>query len=270
MKTLKRYWFMGLTFFKINVRAGLEYPAYLIGWLISNPLQFIFGLITIKVVISQFQPLGGWEFGQVVFLYGLGVMSHGLSVVFFIQTWYMDYSVTQGDFDRMLVRPLNVFFQFCFDYFNFIGITDLIPGTIIFIYGCVSSGFSITFINLLKLLLVISGATVLRGGIYLITGSLSFWIQRTHQIIDVHLRLFDYTMRYPMNIYPQIIQSIFTFVLPIGFICFYPAGELLSIDTGFTLPGSFCVWTFAVGIGVFILGNILFNMGLSRYESAGS
>jgi ABC-2 type transport system permease protein len=42
--------------------------------------------------------------------------------------------VTQGELDRFIVRPLGIFFQFCFDKFNFIGFTDLIPGLCIFIW----------------------------------------------------------------------------------------------------------------------------------------
>lgn len=270
MRTLARYFSMAIAFLKINIRSGFQYPAYLIGWLFSNPLQFLFGLITINVIISNFQPLGGWTFGQVVFLYGLGIISHGLSIVFFIQTWSMDHAVTGGGFDRMIVRPLNVFFQFCFNYFNFIGITDLIPGTIIFIYGCIASGFNFTFINTIKLIITIIGATMLRGGIFTITGSLSFWVKRTQQLIDVNLTLFDYTVRYPMSIYPQILQGLFTFIIPLGFLSFYPASELLNIKTGFTLPGSLCLWTFGVGIGVYLLGMALFKLGMTKYESSGS
>jgi len=270
MKTLQRYTYMALSYLKFNIQRGLEYPAYLISWLICNPMQFFFGILTIQVVISNFQPLGGWEFEQLAFLYGLGVLSHGLSIVFFIQTWYMDYMVTQGEFDRMMLRPLNVFFQFCFMEFNFIGFTDLIPGLILFTYGLISVGFAFSFINILKLLIVIIGATLLRGGIYTLTGSLSFWIQRTHKLVEINLGLFDYTMKYPLSIYPKIIQAVFTFILPFGFVCFYPASEFLNMETDFDFPGSFCVWVLVIGVFVYFLGIKLFNFGLKRYESSGS
>jgi len=255
---------------KFNIHAGFQYTAYLIGWLLSNPLQFLFGIITVGVVTSRFQPLGGWTFGQVVFLYGLAIISHGLSVVFFIQTWYIEYYVTDGQFDRMIVRPLNVFFQFCFEFFNFIGLTDLIPGVIIFIYGCIASGFQFTLVNAVKVIAVIVGATFLRGGIYTVFGSLAFWTKRSGPLTEVNLALFDYTTKYPMNIYPKLIQGLFTFLIPMGFVAYYPASELLSIGEGFIFPGSLCVWALVVGIGVFLLGMLLFVTGMKRYESSGS
>lgn len=270
MKTLIRYIKMARVFSKINIQCGLEYPAYLISWMLSNPLQFLFGIVSVKVVIDQFHALEGWSFEQILFLYGLGIISHALSVIFFVQTWNMDYMITSGEFDRMLVRPLNVFFQFCFININFIGFTDLIPGIIIFVYGCIASGFSASFINIIKVLLVIIGATALRAGIYTISGSIAFWTKRSRALVDIHLKLFDYTTQYPMSIFPKIIQGVFTFVFPLGFISYYPSSEMFGINTGLSYIGSLCVWAFAIGIGFYILSMQVFRIGLRRYESSGS
>ncbi|MEA4833078.1 hypothetical protein SDC9_84074 [bioreactor metagenome] len=270
IKKLKRYFEMMLVYSKYNIQSSLEYPAYLIGWVFSNALQFAFGVITLNVITSNFQPLGGWTFNQVVFMYGLGIISHGLSVVLFVQMWYMDYSVTEGEFDRLLTRPLSTFFQYSFSNINFIGFTDMIPGIIIFIYGCISIGFSCSFINIIRLILVIVGATLLRGGIYTIIGSLSFWVKRTNKLIDVSLQIFDYSNKYPISIYPVILQSVLTFLIPVGFICFYPASEFLNIETTFHIPGSLCLWTLFIGIMTYIISIVIYHCGIKSYESSGS
>jgi ABC-2 type transport system permease protein len=160
----------------------------------------------------------------------------------------------------MLVRPLNVFFQFCFDYFNFIGFTDLIPGVTIFIYGCIASAFQFTFTNTVKLIIVIIGATLLRGGIFTITGSLAFWTKRSRSLIDINLTLFDYTMRYPINIYPNLLQGIFTFIIPLGFISFYPATELLNIKTGFNK-------TEVMDMNPILLARVRTSVGLNEHRN---
>lgn len=261
---------MAGVFLKYNVQAELEYPLHLISWLISNPMQFFFGIITVQVVIANFSDLGGWGFEQIAFLFGLGIISHGLSIVLFIQTWGMGYHVTQGTFDLMLTRPLNVFFQFCFLYLNFIGITDLIPGVIIFIYGCSAVKFDFTLINTLKLAITIIGATALRGGLYTMAGACAFWLKRSGGLIGMTNALLDYSMKYPFTIFPRAVQVVFTFILPISFICYYPAAEFLGKPTGFNIPWSYSVWTLIIGIAVYLIGMSVFNIGLRRYESAGS
>lgn len=270
MNTLRRYLFMAKTFFVINVQCGLEYPAYLLGWLISNPLQCVFGIVTVKVVVDNFHTFAGWDFHQLAFMYGLGVVSHGLSVVLFVQTWGMDSMATSGGYDRMMLRPLNVFFQLCFMYFNFIGFTDMIPGVMIFIYGCVTTGFQPTLLNLFNLLLVLTGATLIRGGIYTLNGALSFWVKRTAQLVGVYMQLFNYTEQYPLQIFPKILQWLFTFIFPIGFISFYPAGSFLHKAAPFSLRGDLCLWTLLIGLFIYFLSMAVFQRGLRRYESSGS
>ena len=102
--------------------------------------QFIMGFAIIKFVVESFGEINGWNYGQLAFLYGLSVISHALSMIFFVQGWFMGYYVIEGDFDRYLTRPLGVLYQFFFTNINIFGVTDLIPGILVFIYGCVKAG----------------------------------------------------------------------------------------------------------------------------------
>ena len=90
----------------------IEYPSNIAGWLISNPLQFIMGFAIIRFAVESFGQINGWSYGQLAFLYGLSVISHALSMIFFVQGWFMGYYVIEGEFDRYLTRPLGVLYQF--------------------------------------------------------------------------------------------------------------------------------------------------------------
>ncbi len=71
--------------------------SFLINWLISNPLQFIVGFATIKFVVEAFGEINGWNYGQLAFLYGISAISHALSMIFFVQGWFMGYYVIEGE-----------------------------------------------------------------------------------------------------------------------------------------------------------------------------
>ena len=112
------------------------------------------GFAIIKFVVESFGEINGWNYGQLAFLYGLSVISHALSMIFFVQGWFMGYYVIEGDFDRYLTRPLGVLYQFFFTNINIFGVTDLIPGILVFIYGCVKCEVTV---NLLFILQVFAG-----------------------------------------------------------------------------------------------------------------
>ena len=248
----------------------VEYPANIAGWLISNPLQFIMGFAIIKFVVESFGEINGWNYGQLAFLYGLSVISHALSMIFFVQGWFMGWFVIEGDFDRYLTRPLGVLYQFFFTNINIIGITDLVPGLIVFVYGCVKSGVHASFMFVIQVMIMLVGATLIRGGIYIFMGSTSFYSLSAAEFGRYTQEIMDKTTMYPISMYPESMQFILTYLIPIGWVSFYPVSSLLGIDNGISSGMINAFITLAVGILTMILAGAFFNMGLKKYESAGN
>jgi ABC-2 type transport system permease protein len=72
--------------------------------------------------------------------------------------------------------------------------------------------------------------------------------------------------RYPLTIYHPVLRALLSWVLPFGFVAFYPA-------TGFLGRGEFRAYfwgTPIVSAAVFALGLAVFQAGLRRYRSTGS
>lgn len=255
---------------KMAVMTVIEYPSNILGWLISNPLQFILGFATIKFVVSSFGEINGWTYGQLAFLYGLSVMSHALSMIFFVQGWFMGYFVIEGEFDRYLTRPLGVLYQFFFTNINIIGVTDLIPGICVFVYGCVKSNFHLTLVNVFLIIVMLIGATLIRGGIYILLGTTSFHTRSAVDFGQYTQEIFDKTTMYPISMYPESMQFILTFIIPIGWVSFYPVSGILGIASSRYYGPMGAIITLLVGIIVMIVSGLYFNMGLKKYESAGN
>ena len=150
VSSIRHYVSVAACFARLAIQRQLEYPLFLFSWLIMIPIQYFSGIWMLKIIVDRFQPLNGWDFPELTFLYGLGLISHGIFVVFFINTWHIDHMVINGQFDRLLLRPMNVFFQLVASYVNFIGVIDCIPGIIIFIYGCQLAGFEWTALTSLS------------------------------------------------------------------------------------------------------------------------
>jgi ABC-2 type transport system permease protein len=270
MKKIKYYLSVGMYFIKTSIQSGLEYPLNLLGWCLATPIQFIIGFATIRFVVEQFSTLNGWGYEQLAFLYGLSVISYGLSVILFVQTWYMGNFIIYGEMDLFLLRPMNVLFQFLFMEFNLVGIADLIPGTLVFIYGCFKVNFSVSLDNIFLLVITIIGGTLIRGAVWLLCGSCSFWTKSSFDFIRFTQELFNRTTMYPLTIYPKSIQIIFTFILPLGWITFYPATTILAKSGGFVLPIGMPMMTLIIGIICFSLACAVFCRGMKLYESSGT
>jgi ABC-2 type transport system permease protein len=270
MSALRHYYSVAACFARLAIQRQLEYPLFLFSWLMMIPIQYFSGIWMLKIIVDRFQPLDGWGFPELSFIYGLALLSHGIMVVLFINTWHMDHMVINGAFDRLLLRPMNVFFQLVASYFNFIGLIDLIPGTIIFLYGCHLVGFEWSAANIVKLILVIIGGVLIRASLFIMLGTIAFWTKRNASMVGFTLAMLERATMYPLGIYPYLIQVLFTFLIPIGFISFYPSAEFLHKANGFHLPTNLAIWTPVIGIVCFLLSQQVFKFGLKNYESSGS
>ena len=227
------------------------------------------GFAIIKFVVESFGEINGWNYGQLAFLYGLSVISHALSMIFFVQGWFMGYYVIEGDFDRYLTRPLGVLYQFFFTNINIFGVTDLIPGILVFIYGCVKCEVAVNLLFILQVVVILVGATLIRGGIYILLGSTSFHTRSAVDFGQYTQEIMDKTTMYPLSMYPESMQFILTYLIPVGWISFYPVSALLGIDSAYSamlVP----LITLGVGILVMLVAGAYFSMGLRKYESAGN
>ncbi|ACS99309.1 ABC transporter permease [Paenibacillus sp. JDR-2] len=271
VSTIKHYVSVASCWARLAVQRQLEYPLFLFSWLLMIPIQYFSGIWMLKIIVDRFQALNGWDFPQLTFLYGLGLISHGIFVVFFINTWSIDHMVINGGFDRLLLRPMNVFFQLVASYVNFIGLIDCIPGIIIFLYGADIAGFDWTLANIGKLILVLIGGILIRAALFTSLGTIAFWTKRNGSMVGFALTMLERATMYPLSMYPYFLQALFTFIIPIGFISFYPAAEFLNADSGgLDLPLSFALWTPLVGVICFLIAGGIFKFGMKNYESAGS
>jgi|GEM_PF-1487257 len=131
-------YYLGVMFynFRLEILKELEYAIYSIAWLIMIPLSAFSGYYVLWLMTQQNGNINGWTIGELAFLYGLSMFSHAFQDMFFIQTRFIDYQILEGSFDRALLRPMNVFFQFCTENLNICGLYDLIPAIALFAYGC--------------------------------------------------------------------------------------------------------------------------------------
>ena len=268
--TLAHYLSVTIYSIKMALLTIVEYPSNILGWLLSNPIQFLLGFAAIRFAVEQFGEINGWNYGQLAFLYGISVISHALSMIFFVQGWFMGFYVIEGEFDRFLTRPMSVLYQFFFTNINVFGLTDLIPGILVCLYGCVKTDFPFTVSNAVGILVMLTGAVLIRGGIYILLGSTSFWTKSANDFGQFTQEIFDKTTMYPLSMYPESLQLILTFLIPIGWVSFYPTSELLGIEHSFS-TGNMGVWiTLGVGIITMLITGFVFQTGLKQYESAGN
>ncbi|HEX3077118.1 MAG TPA: ABC-2 family transporter protein [Lachnospiraceae bacterium] len=266
MKKMKRYIHLykvfATQFMKSLIQSKLDFVIGLLGFLLTQ----IFGIIFLSLIFKQIPDLNGWNFKQLVFIYGFAQIPRGIDHFLTDNIWMLSMRmVIRGEFDRYLLRPINPFMQLICEKFQADAVGELLVGFILVGISIINGCIEITFLNILLFIVSIIAGAIIYTSIKLFFASLAFWIKDSIAILQAAYEMSDFA-KYPVTIYSKPIQGILSVILPFAFVAFFPAsyfltGISLAKTIGLEVVISFITW---------IIAYATFNRGLRIYESAGN
>jgi ABC-2 type transport system permease protein len=261
---MQRYASLYGLFLQQHVKRLAEYRMGFLFSMAALLFEHVASLTTIWIILRQVPALNGWRFREVLLIYGLAIFSQAGAQMFTEQIWIVGIYIRDGAFDRLLVRPINPLFNLLANGFDLAGLCNfLVGGALILITGQTLGIFSVPF-NLVYLGVSLISGAVIFFALNLITASSAFWIidsiPVTGAVFENHL-----FAQYPLSIYPRLIQFLLTWIIPYGFVSFYPASFLLGHAMG---PIVFA-GPLVAGV-LLVIGYRLWLVGLGRYEGTGS
>ena len=255
------YWYFLIQRFKILMEYRLN---FFIGATSTAILQAA-SLAAIWVVMRQIPSLNGWSFYEVILVYGLLTMGESITHMFADNLWTIGWNyVRSGDFDRFLVRPIDPLFHLLADRFCHDGIGNLITGAVLVGVSMQQLDIELTPLRLVYIIISVLSGGLIFIALNLITATSVFWIMESIPVTQMIFTMNEFA-KYPLNIYHSSIRILLTWIIPYGFVSFYPAGYLLGRDVG---P---LVWLSPLVALVFIfIAYRIWLFGLRHYSSTGS
>ncbi|MFQ7846979.1 MAG: ABC-2 family transporter protein [Sellimonas intestinalis] len=166
--------------------------------------------------------------------------------------------------DTFLVRPASPFIQMLGQVMHFQAILSMAVYVGILVWSIRGIGLSIGVREIILLIEYIICGTMINSGIYTIFNTLNFWIVQGDDIAVLVQTCREF-VKYPLQVFPTAIQGLFTYILPLGFVAYYPVLGLLGktrMPVMILLP---CVAVLTV-----VIASVLWRMGLKGYNSTGT
>lgn len=260
-----------MRFYTIYLKSMFEYRLAALTDMFTNIITYSAMYLGIWILLDRFKVIQGWTLYEVMFLFNLNMVSYGLSS--FIFRWPMlglEQMVQRGEFDIVLIRPMNPLLYIILRRPIHAYVGHMILGTIVFVICFANLDIQWTLIKVIFLVFAIMGAVLIHSTMYLIIGTLSFWIVRTYSVFSTLMYSFRNFIDYPISIYGKVIQVLLTFVIPFAFVNFYPAQYFLDRKGDTLFHPILQYGTPVVGIVLFLLAYKFWTIGVNRYESTGS
>ena len=214
---------------KSQVMYRTDFLIGLIGTLAYNGLF----LSSIGIITACFGSIGGFNSAQMVLLYSIFEISHGL-FGFFLQnmTAHLNRLVYDGTLDIYLTRPCAVLLQMNGKKMNYMAFIDLFIGIVCFLAVADKAGVTCSILKAFMLpVFILSGMTIefslalLMNCGTVISPSLRSLYGTYHQLVLI-------SQRYPLHIFTGALQGLLTFAFPLGFVNYYPTLYLIGYEQG--------------------------------------
>lgn len=260
-KYIKLYFY----YIKMNIKKMIQYKTDTVIGIISNLLIQVSSIIFIWTIFLNVKELSNWTLYEIVLFYAVFTICKGLNNIFFDNLWIVGKEfLRKGTFDVLLVRPANELFQIIGSKIQFEGVGTLSLGFASLVFAIKGISISIGIKEILLLLVSFVIGTILIAGINLIFTVSSFWVIKSNNIIWMVYSFSDFA-QYPLEMFGLGISFVLTYILPYGFVGYYPVCVILG-----KLPTYYMIYEVMITMSISIVSIVLWKLGLKKYESVGN
>ena len=253
------------TLFKVNVQMSLAYRAEAVVNILLNIMWLGWELLSLSIIFSNTDSLGGWGFGELIALLGVFRIVHTMMMTLvWPNTEKFNQSIRDGSMDYVILQPVSSMFLVTFSRINIWRMWDLILSVVLIVVGINMAGDVATPLSVFYfILLTISGAVVIYS-LWIVLIAFTFYFTKFDNNVTLLQALLD-AGRYPVTVYPMWLQVIVTFIIPIAVATTIPLQALRQ-----ELGAPQVLMFVGIGIASFLVASQIWKAGLKRYSSASS
>ena len=255
-------------YFKIivqDIKSKMSYRADFIISTIGMIATNIAGFIAFLIMFGKFPSINGWNYYEILFLYGFSLISITPTQCLLDNNWSLRRFVYDGDFVKYCFRPINLWFYYVSEVFDVKGLGQLAFGVGTLIYAWIKLEIPVTFLLVVVTIVALVTSSLFMMALQNAAAASCFWIQNSFWLLDISLKMKDYA-KYPVTIFNDVFKFIFTFILPVAFMAYYPSLVILR-------PNEVPILTWLsplLGIVAFYGSYRLWMKGASTYDGSGS
>lgn len=231
-------WALFMHHVRLRLKERMEYRAAFLLGLVAQIIGYGAGFLVLWLTLQRFEVIGGWGWPEIAFLYSLQILTYALGSAFAYSPMIeLEKSVQQGNFDQVLIRPLDPFLTLTAQMFNIGYLSHVLLSVTIMIWSLGQIDVNWTLPLVLYFMVSLVSGSLIVAAIFTLIGSWSLTIVRTEAVFNLMYSTYDF-IRYPITIFGPAIQIFLTALVPVALTNFYPAAMILGKDTG-VFPSEF-------------------------------
>jgi ABC-2 type transport system permease protein len=255
---------------KVSLRTQLSYRASVVISTLGTLVVTGTELLAVLALFDRFGQLRGWTLPEVALFDGMISVTWALSDSLSRGFDVFHRMVKAGDFDRILLRPRSTVLQLLGTELTLRRAGRLIQGLAVLGYAATAGTIAWTPARAALLVVAIACGVCAFLGLLVLQATSAFWTVEGLEVWSA----FTYgglTMsQYPLAIYRSWFRGVFTYVIPLGCVCYLPGLVILDQLDPLGTPG-WVGWVAPLAGPAFLtLCLQVWKIGVRHYRSTGS
>lgn len=252
-------------YLQIHIQSRMQYKTSFYLTVMGQFLSSFNVFLGIYFLFQRFHQVEGFTYSEVLLCFSFNLMEFALAEMFARGLDSFQILISNGEFDRMLVRPRNEIFQVIASRLELSRIGRIFQTVFMLGYAVLTCQVSWNPAKILTVCSMLVGGTVVYSGIFLLHAAVCFFTIEGIEAMNVFTYGANEFGRYPVAVYGKKVLLFCTFVIPYALIQYYPLCYLLDRDSRSWYP-------FLPLVACLFLVPCygIWRLGLRHYKSTGS
>ena len=254
-----------IKYITMHLKAQMQYKLSFALTVLGQILVSFTTLLGMWFMLDRFHGVEGFTPAQVLLCFSVILMAYSLAEIFGRGFDLFPRMISNGEFDRALVRPRGLLFQVMSSQMELTRVGRVIQAAAVLAYALPRAGVVWAPDKVLTLFMMIICGAVLFFCLFVVYAAFSFFTLEGLEFMNIFTDGGREFGRYPFSVYGRDALRVLTYAVPLALVQYYPLLYLLGRESGMLYMFSpLLALLFAVP------AYLLWRFGLRRYKSTGS
>lgn len=252
-------------YFQIHLKSQMQYRTSFLLLTLGQFVTSFSAFLSVFFLMDRFHAIDGFSFSEILLCFAVVLMAFSLAECFLRGFDRFTAIISDGTFDRIMVRPRGEMLQVLCSQIEFSRLGRLVQAVCVFCYAIPASGIVWTADKILLLVLMIFSGVAVFSGLFIIYAALCFFTTEALEFMNIFTDGGREFGSYPISVYGEGILKFFTYVIPLALVQYYPLLYLTGRSGNvwyFFLPLIACLFLAPCFL--------LWRIGVRHYKSTGS
>jgi ABC-2 type transport system permease protein len=258
------------SYISVSLRSQMQYRASFVMRSIAHFLVTGTEFLGFVALFKRFGQIQGLTLPQMGLFYSIISMAFATTEAVMRGFDIFPNMIKSGDFDRYLVRPRSTAFQVFSQDLQLLRIGRFSQALIVLLWSAAQFPSFWSAANVILVCFAVAGGVCLFGGLFILQATLCFWTTESLEIVNCATYGGVETAQFPVTIYRPWFRGIFTFVIPLATVNYFPIHAILNLKDALGST-QLMQWLSPLAGVVFLAVCLQFwRIGVRRYSSTGN